>query len=484
MNVRLTKQDKLSSSNKDSLLVQLINFGIGPIIGIIISMITVPITTNFLSPTELGKTSLFSLFQSVILLIEILGLDQSYTRFYNNKSIEEEKLLNHCIFLPILISLFISVFILVFQNSISIWLFGSIEKNLMLLISVYLPILVINRFTFLQIRMELKGKTYSFLQLFSKITDFLFLLLLLFFYQTTFRSIVYTLIVSNICTTVLSCFFVNKKVFIHMFSFKNLDKKLLHDILVFGLPLVPATILSWVLNSFDKIGLRQWSTFTELGLYTAAFKIVSILSVLQSIFTTTYVPVAYKWYEDKVTNTLFTKINNIVLCTASLAFTGIIIFRKLIYLFLGSEYRGTDSIFVFLIFVPIMYTISQCTMLGITFSKKTVYNLLIFIISALINIGGNYLLIPKMGAQGAALTTCVSYVVYFIIGTLISRHLWYKYPLKNYFGMILLLLLLSFSVFLNFGFIIELIITILIVTYSIVIIFPYYKQYKEKKRLR
>ena len=76
------------STKKNSLIRQLRDFGIGPIIGMGISMLTVPITTRMLAPEEYGKSSLFTLFQSLLLCVGILGLDQGYVRFYNTKEID------------------------------------------------------------------------------------------------------------------------------------------------------------------------------------------------------------------------------------------------------------------------------------------------------------------------------------------------------------------------------------------------------------
>ena len=63
-----------------------------------------------------------------------------------------------------------------------------------------------------------------------------------------------------------------------------------------------AIIISWLLHSFDKIAIRQWSTYEELGLYAAAYKFVSLVAVFQVIFTTSWVPIAYKWFEEKKIN--------------------------------------------------------------------------------------------------------------------------------------------------------------------------------------
>ena len=175
--------------NSSGLLSQLVNFGLGPLIGMGISMLTVPVTTRLVSPEEYGKSSLFTLFQSVFLLVGLLGLDQSYTRFYNEEKINKHKLLFHVTFFPLCVSIFLIVLLLIFQQRISFFLFGSYELDLIVATCFFIPVLIINRFALLQIRMDLRGRTYSFLNIVTQLINFIVLVLFLFLYKGLNRII-------------------------------------------------------------------------------------------------------------------------------------------------------------------------------------------------------------------------------------------------------------------------------------------------------
>ena len=464
------EKDTLQQEKKQlSLIRQLRDFGIGPIIGMMISMLTVPVTTRLLSPEDYGKSSLFTLFQSLFLIIGLLGIDQGYVRFYNDKKIEKDKLLQNSLFLPFCFSVFLILVCILFFKPISVFLFGSLEIGLMISFSFFIPILLLNRFFLLQIRMDLRGKLYSLLNVVSQIINFLILLLFLIFYQKSFRAIVYATIVGMIVNTAVIFVFIDKS-FIK--SKISVSKELQKQLLKFSLPLVPATLLSWLLNSFDKIGLRTWSNFEELGLYAAAFKIVALLNVFQSIFTTAWVPIAYKWREDNVSNKRFEQVSTVVLSIMTCLFSFIVVFRDFIMLFLGNEYRNTSSIFVFLLFVPVMYTISETTCLGISFSKKTMYNLYVSILAVVLNLIGNYLLIPTYGALGAAVSTCVSYVAFFWGRTLFSRRHWFKFKLSKYLINQILLLIFGVNMLVWKNKLVEIFIFILVLCYNIKLVYP------------
>lgn len=462
MNITKVNEEKKSLS----LLRQLRDFGIGPIIGMMISMLTVPVTTRLLSPEEYGKSSLFTLFQSLFLIIGLLGIDQGYVRFYNDKKIEKDKLLQNSLFLPLCFSAFLVLVCILFFKPISVFLFGSLEVGLVISFCVFIPILLLNRFFLLQIRMDLKGKLYSLLNIISQIVNFTILILFLLFYQRTFRSIVYATVFGNIVNTLIIFIFIDKSFVKNKFF---LSKDLQIELLKFSLPLVPATLLSWLLNSFDKVGLRAWSSFEELGLYAAAFKIVALLNVFQNIFTTTWVPIAYKWNEENVPKENFERVSTVVLGLMTILFAFIVVFRDIIMLFLGAEYRNTSEIFIFLLFVPVMYTVSETTCLGINFSKKTMYNLYVSSIAVFMNLLGNYILIPKYGALGAAISTSISYLTFFWGRTLLSRKVWFKFKLSKYCINQLLLICFGINMIVWKNKIIEICLLLLIICYNTLI---------------
>src|SRR5699024_645470 len=69
------------------------------------------------------------------------------------------------------------------------------------------------------------------------------------------------------------------------------------EIFKYGAPYVLTLFLTWLFESFDKIALRQWSTFDELGEYSAAMRLVALVVVLRTSFSTFWTPVAYERFE-------------------------------------------------------------------------------------------------------------------------------------------------------------------------------------------
>ena len=223
-----------------------------------------------------------------------------------------------------------------------------------------------------------------------------------------------------------------------------LDWLEIKSLLKFGLPIVPVSIIGWALSGMDKVMLRGFCDYSELGMYEVAFKVVNIIGIAQTCFTSFWVPVAHQWNNDNVDKERFVYIGRLI----SLAMTGIfvlvLLFKNVIFFILADDYGQAVNIVPFLLIYPIMYTVSEVTVMGIYFKEKTLNLLFVSVAASIVNIALNCILIPKAGAIGASIATGVSYTVFFWIRTLISRRIWFKFPVKEYIFITAILFVLSF----------------------------------------
>ena len=398
-------------------------FTLGPIISAFIGFIQVPLITHMISTGEYGKTGMFSVAQGLISMIVFLGLDQAFVREYNEN---KDRLTTNVVVVPLFFSLIISLGIIIMSSPISQILFGVKDERLpVIALAVMIPFMVIYNLGVLRVRMEERGLLYSFLIILLKTVTLIITLGLFIAYEKSFRSVVYGVSLSEIICGLVCLLMVAKEI-----NLKDLDSALIKRMLRFGIPLVPASILFWAMSSMDKIMIRAMLTFEELGLYEAAFKIVNVLAVIQTCFTIIWVPVAFRWMHEKVSNYRYVFVSKYVSLGMTALCLMILLFKDVVVFILGQNFAPSIYVFPFLLLHPIMYTMSETTVLGISFSRKTEYNIPISVASGGFNIVVNYLLIPIFGAIGAAIGTGLSFVVFFWLRTMISRKFWFNFPLK------------------------------------------------------
>ncbi|RXZ01495.1 lipopolysaccharide biosynthesis protein [Fictibacillus sp. S7] len=422
------------SSNK-SLVNKFFEYALGSGVVLLLGFISSPINTRLFTPEAFGQFSMFGLYTNILSFIILIGLDQSFIRYFYHEEENQRGLLYQTIKYPILACLIISFLTIIFWGWVSKTLFSSsnIEPVIVFLVTNF--VLVFNRFSFLVIRMLQKGRLYSYLQIVQKATNIFITLILVKVINDGFLTLILSMTISLFIATFISIILSKD-----MWKLRGTNKKIKtknSELIKFGLPLVFTFLVTWLFQAADRIFIKYYNDYYELGLYSAAFSIVALLNAVQTAFSTFWIPVAYEHYEkDPEDKTFFRKINSIV--TFAMFGIGIflILFKDIIIFLLGKEFRGASNIMPFLVLMPIMYTISETTVLGINFKKKSKYHFIIAIISAVANIIGNILLVPKYGAVGAAISTGLSYNLFFTLRTLVSQKLFkVEYQLKKFYFM-------------------------------------------------
>ena len=431
---------------KKNLLKKFISFSIGGYINAIIGFFMLPFVTRILSPEEYGIASLIAVFIDMLVIICSLGMDQGLVRFfYEEDEGNRGRLLYNSIFYPIIFFCFLSILLFIFRNKISIFILNSKDNFLWMLIVLSILFRLLHLFSILIIRMKQKGKLFSFFNILLKISELFFIIILYNIYKNNYKILVLASLFSFILTSLLSILLERKT-----WTFSGKEKVTRKELLKYSFPLILTMALTWLFASADKITIKYFSDLYQVGLYSSSFKIVSIISVVQSGFTTFWTPIVYEHYSKYPEDRVFYKKANDYLSFVFFSMgLGILIFRDIIVFLLGNKYYFSKFIIPMLVFIPVMYLISETTVMGITFKKKSKYFLYISIVVSVMNILGNLLLVPILGAKGAAISTGFSYILFFILRTYFSiRLINFGFNLKRIY--FITILILGYALFLTF----------------------------------
>ena len=423
------------------MLKNFLKFSFGSWVSAAISFFTVPIITLLINPEQFGKAAMFTLAFGILSQIVLFGTDQSFMRFfYEYEEKKRPALLWNAIFLSLVVWCIISVALICCWKWISNWLISEHHILIVGLLSTNLLIGLFNRFAVLVIRMQKKGIFFSLLQIATSIITAIVIIVYSKVVANTFYAIVWAGIFSSLTMTIIAVIKEHNFWFTHM----SISQTQIKAMLTYGLPFLPACLMSMFFEGMDKIFIREFVDFEGLGLYAVAFKIVAVLTILQGGFSIFWTPTSYEHYEKFPNDrTMYEKMFKyvsfiLVFCGLSLIAT-----KDIIVLILNKTYAETAAIMPFLIFMPIMYTLSEITYLGINFTKKTYWHIIIFGILLLLCPLLNYIFVPWLGVKGAALAVACSYTVYFFLRTLASIRL---YPMNFRLGKTALTFLLLYTI--------------------------------------
>ncbi|KMT59157.1 polysaccharide biosynthesis protein [Listeria fleischmannii 1991] len=404
-------------------------FAIGSLGSAVLNLLTIPVVTYFISPTEYGKTSMFMLAQTLIICVIYLGFDQAFAREFYDYT-DKNKLFQTAIFVPLVFSVFVITCMCLFAKPLSLFLFDSeVYYQAVYLIAFSTLFLIFERFIFLHIRMQNKALEFSIFNILIKFMILLCTVVFLLAFSDTFITVVYATIIGQI---IGDSILILKNYRLLRFNLFHIDRTLLPKLASFGLPVVVATVIYSLFVIIDKLFIRYFCDFEQLGLYTAAFKIASALLILQITFSNFWVPTAYEWYKKQKPMRYFKIVSDSIMFLIALLFTGLLLFKGVIIMILSPEYREAQYIFPFLCFYPLMMTVSETTNLGIVFLKKSWLNILVSIIALAVSVGLNLLLVPIYGAIGASIATGCAYIAFFLARTYFSMKIWKGFSVKRH----------------------------------------------------
>jgi O-antigen/teichoic acid export membrane protein len=205
------------------------------------------------------------------------------------------------------------------------------------------------------------------------------------------------------------------------------------EMLVFSLPLIPASISVIVAAYVDRIAIQHLMTLNDVGIYSVGFRVASFANVIMAGIYFSLTPLIYEHYRKASTPGELATIFNYFLCGTLPIIVGMAMFSgEIIRLFTTPPYYIAWEILPILSIAAIlskMYIFAP----GLDIEKKTKKIALINILAAVINAGLNILLIPLLGIAGSALATLVSATVLFSAYMITSQKL---YPIPYQWGKI------------------------------------------------
>lgn len=420
---------------------KILSFSIGPLGGAILGFITLPIATWIFPVSDIGRLSMFQVVISLSTLIFCLGLDQAFVREYHES--EDRPALLKATLLPGLCTIFIVIFSLwslPFRWSIII--FSVNDSSLIILLVISMLSAFISRFLSLILRMQERGIAYSMSQLLPKCGMLCFLVA---YYLSDLSLVFFDLALAFTSSQLLVLFILlfNTKKEWQRAIHSRLDSKHLVVLLKFGTPLVFGAIAYWGMTASDRFFLRSFATFNELGLYSVSVSFAAAAVILQSVFSTIWAPTVYKWAANGVDNKKIEKVTDIVLFVVLIMFSIVGLFSWLVVYILPSKYSSVQYIVVSCLSLPLLYTLSETTVVGIAIKKKTKFVMFASFITLVINVIGLYIFVPVYGATGAAVSTAISFWVFLFLRTEFSARIWYSFPRKKIYTSTLFIVCVS-----------------------------------------
>jgi O-antigen/teichoic acid export membrane protein len=393
---------------KDSAL-----YGFADMLLKVLAFFTFPVFAHLLSVNDYGVLSLAAVIAGFVSLFINLGLNNAVQRFYFDNSLEEKQrpaLVSTGYFLIAIWSIILTAVCILIAYYFRDYTQRKYDLPFSYLALALLANIPAQLLTFSNdtIRLHFKPKKFFLLALFRNLGGVVLAIILMKY----FKLGLYGYFIANFLGAAV---FIPIGIWLTKQDFRFIiDRKIGRMIIRFGYPFIFAGLGYWLFSSMDRWMLGEWSTVEEIGLYSIAFKIGSIVMFVNAAFGQAWSPIAIKVMNEnpETYKALFSKLFNYWFALLLIIGAGTALFTTEFLRFTTPKpYWKADNATIWVTMGLVFSGTTQLTALGISISKQTKFFTYIAWVTAILNFAINYFLIPKWGALGSAIATTVTYVI-------------------------------------------------------------------------
>lgn len=404
------------------IILDFFNYYVFTIITALIGIVSVTYLTNLLSPQEYGMIGIYNsilFFIPSIISFSVNGLqaieivdktEQEYFEFRNSY-----------------------IFFLLFNSLLGFFgviLFTQLIGEYIFLVYMALIMGILLSFSSIHNTELINNAKPTQFGIFSTLTQILILFFSFVFLKElnlSWKFRIYSFIIAEIIVIGIRYFFFSNILKTLKFTIR---KSLFKKMYSYGIPLLFYVLLGWVLNQSDRFFLVKFFSLNEVGIYTVAAGLSSVIVMINSNLIKVLMPIIYKKLSNGTKGNYVNMITfyySIFIFTISLFYC--VFLKYYSHLFLNINYQKSLNITYIMSFSQALFGIYTTRGIVIDYYKKNTQKTLIVAICTVILIGLTFFLIPRVGYLSPVISLLLSFFLLLILTFFYSDYLLKKYEI-------------------------------------------------------
>jgi O-antigen/teichoic acid export membrane protein len=403
-------------------------YGLSTVVGRLLNFLIVPFYANVLLPAENGVISNIYAYIAFAYILFCYGMEPAYMRFVSTLELGDKKQNFSVPFLSLLGTSVVFA-LAIHMNSVplaSLLGVNPAQHSFIQYAGWILCLDALSVIPFASLRMEQKAKRFATLKIFNITVNLLLNLGLILGLGMHAEGV----FLANLIASGLT-FLAMISMMLRQLTLK-FPAGLYKEILKFGLPYIPAGLAGIAMQVIDRPIVKALTNDATLGIYQLNYRLGIFMMLIVGMFDYAWRPFFLTHAKDADAKPLFAKVFTYYVLGAMSIFLVISLYIEDLVRtkFFGRQFfppiywQGVEI-------VPWVLLAYVCTgayvifVVGVYLEKKTKYLPFISGAGALLNIGANFFLIPKIGILGAALSTLLSYIV-MAVGMYLASQRFYR----------------------------------------------------------
>jgi len=386
-------------------------YSTGPLIKKALAIVLVPIYTTFLTTKDFGVVAMMMLAANLVGMFVSTPARSGFMRHYYAPEFEgrQKELFSSCALYSFAHSLVVAAVFYTQSEFLAKLILG--DKEWAYVVEIFALVILgqpIRQMATALVQIQKRAKLYVFVNLSTYLAHTALLIYLLVFKRVG--------VLAPVCGAVLITWYgilVLLPLLVKNASFK-VSFDLIKPALRYGYPLILASMSLYVLQMGDRYVLRLYTTLDEIGVYSMGYTIAAIMTLfLVGPMKQAINPIILQNEANKDEVRAFvSRACNYYCMLAVFLCMGLSVFCReaLELLTRKPEFWAAQAVVPALAASYVFFGLRDLFGKGMGLAKKTARMSFIMAIAAIVNLAGNFALVPHYGAMGAAIATLISYI--------------------------------------------------------------------------
>jgi len=382
-----------------------------------INFLLLPLFTHYLTTADFGLLTLITTSASFLAPLMLLSIDGAISiEYYKQQFNDFSRYISSSLLISSISGLLI-FFILLISNAYLYRFFG-IPRLWLLLIPVFAILENFKIVALVIFQVKKKAELYALVSFSYTLVNIFLSLFFVIFLKYNYTGRLYSQYISTFAYFVMAVLILLNQKLLTI----RVEKRMMADAFNYGLPLVLHAIGFITINLADRLFVSHYSGTSQLGIYSLAYTIGSVISIIAIAFNNAWTPHLFELLtgntpesKRKIVKTTYAYLASLFLITILLIISSQFIF----YIFIDPRFSAGAKIMPWIAMSSYFFGCYLAFTNFIFYKKNNKIFAIAAIINILVNLILNYFLIPAYGIIGAAYATFISFLIFAaFIGTI------------------------------------------------------------------